>query len=76
MGRRARFQHIVKPWKIIDGRRKSAIAFAEELGEAPTRRGRRTSISGAIDLSMELLEQVQRDGDAQGDRHLRRRRQQ
>ncbi|MGM3168369.1 DUF1194 domain-containing protein, partial [Bacillus cereus group sp. BC254] len=27
-------------------------------GEAPTRRGRRTSISGAIDLSMALLEQA------------------
>ncbi len=51
------FQHIVKPWTIIDTPQ-SAIAFAEELGEAPTRRGRRTSISGAIDLSMALLEQA------------------
>lgn len=50
------FQHIVKPWTIIDSPQ-SAMAFAEELGEAPTRRGRRTSISGAIDLSMALLEQ-------------------
>lgn len=50
------FQHVVKPWTIIDSPQ-SAIAFAEELGEAPTRRGRRTSISGAIDLSMALLEQ-------------------
>ncbi|AMJ63851.1 hypothetical protein AXW83_20800 [Bosea sp. PAMC 26642] len=49
------FQHIVKPWTIIDTPQ-SAIAFAEELGEAQTRRGRRTSISGAIDLSVELLE--------------------
>ena len=50
------FQHIVKPWTVIESPQ-SAIAFAEELGEAPTRRGRRTSISGAIDLSMALLEQ-------------------
>ncbi len=51
------FQHIVKPWTIIDSPQ-SAIAFAEELGEAPTRRGRRTSISGAIELSMALLDQA------------------
>lgn len=51
------FQHIVRPWKIIDGPA-AAIAFAEELGEAPTRRGRRTSISAAIDLSVSLLEQA------------------
>ena len=50
------FQHIVRPWKVIDGPA-AAIAFAEELGEAPTRRGRRTSISGAIDLGVQLLEQ-------------------
>lgn len=50
------FQHIVRPWKIIDSPQ-TAIAFAEELAEAPTRRGRRTSISGAIELSMALLEQ-------------------
>jgi hypothetical protein len=51
------FQHIVRPWTVIETPQ-SAIAFAEELGEAPTRRGRRTSISGAIDLSMALLEQA------------------
>lgn len=51
------FQHVVKPWTIIDSPQ-SAIAFAEELGEAPTRRGRRTSISGAIELGMTLLEQA------------------
>ncbi len=50
------FQHVVKPWTIIDTPQ-SAIAFAEELGEAPTRRGRRTSISGAIELGMTLLDQ-------------------
>jgi hypothetical protein len=51
------FQFVVKPWTIIDTPQ-SAVAFAEELGEAPTRRGRRTSISGAIDLGMSLLEQA------------------
>lgn len=51
------FQFVVKPWTIIDTPQ-SAIAFAEELGEAPTRRGRRTSISGAIDLGMQLLDQA------------------
>lgn len=49
------FQHIVKSWTVIETPQ-SAIAFAEELGEAPTRRGRRTSISGAIDLGLALLE--------------------
>lgn len=51
------FQHIVKPWTIIETPQ-SAIAFAEELGEAQTRRGRRTSISAAIDLGVSLLEQA------------------
>ncbi len=50
------FQHVVKPWTILETPQ-SAIAFAEELGEAQTRRGRRTSISAAIDLSVQLLEQ-------------------
>lgn len=49
------FQHVVRPWTIIESPQ-SAIAFAEELGEAPTRRGRRTSVSGAIDFGMALLE--------------------
>ena len=51
------FQHVVKPWTIIDTPA-SAIAFAEELGEAQTRRGRRTSISAAIDTAVQLLEQA------------------
>ncbi|OYX02479.1 MAG: hypothetical protein B7Z14_03280 [Bosea sp. 32-68-6] len=51
------FQHVVKPWTIIDTPQ-SAIAFAEELGEAQTRRGRRTSISAAIDLGVQLIEQA------------------
>lgn len=51
------FQQVVKPWTVIDTPQ-SAIAFAEELGEAPTVRGRRTSISSAIDLGVLLLEQA------------------
>ncbi|MCO5090234.1 DUF1194 domain-containing protein [Bosea sp. (in: a-proteobacteria)] len=50
------FQYVVRPWKVIDGPA-AAVAFAEELGEAPTRRGRRTSISAAIDFGVQLLEQ-------------------
>lgn len=51
------FRHVVKPWTIIETPQ-SAIAFSEELAEAQTRRGRRTSISGAIELSMDLLDQA------------------
>lgn len=50
------FQHIIKPWTIIETPQ-SAVAFADELSEAQTRRGRRTSISAAIDLGVSLLEQ-------------------
>jgi hypothetical protein len=47
-------QYVVIPWMIIDSPQ-SAEAFAEKLAEAPTRRGRRTSVSGAIDLGMKML---------------------
>jgi hypothetical protein len=50
-------QHIVLPWTVIDGSA-SAVALAEKLAEAPTRRGRRTSISGAIDTSMKLFDEA------------------
>ncbi len=50
-------QHIVLPWTVLDGA-SSAIAFAEKLAEAPTRRGRRTSISGAIDTSTRLFDEA------------------
>ena len=49
-------QYVVIPWMIIDNPQ-SADAFAEKLAEAPTRRGRRTSVSGAIDLGVRMLEQ-------------------
>jgi hypothetical protein len=51
------FRHLVRPWTILETPQ-SAIAFAEELAEAQTRRGRRTSISGAIELGVEMLEQA------------------
>jgi Protein of unknown function (DUF1194) len=47
-------QYVVVPWMIIDSPH-SAEAFAEKLAEAPTRRGRRTSVSGAIDLGVRML---------------------
>jgi Protein of unknown function (DUF1194) len=50
-------QHVVLPWTVVDGAA-SAIALAEKLAEAPTRRGRRTSISGAIDTSMRLFDEA------------------
>jgi hypothetical protein len=48
-------QHVVVPWTLIDGP-SAAIAFAEELEARPIRRARRTSISGAIDMSLRLLD--------------------
>ncbi|MGL4727238.1 MAG: DUF1194 domain-containing protein [Bosea sp. (in: a-proteobacteria)] len=50
-------QYVTVPWMIIDSA-DAADAFAEKLAEAPTRRGRRTSVSGAIDLSMRQLNDV------------------
>jgi hypothetical protein len=46
---------VVVDWTVIDGK-ESAARFADELLAAPTRSGRRTSISSAIVSSMELLE--------------------
>jgi hypothetical protein len=42
-------------WSLIDGP-ESASAFAAKLAAAPYRRAQRTSISGAIDGAMKLLE--------------------
>ncbi len=50
-------QFVTVPWMIIDSA-EAADAFAEKLAEAPTRRGRRTSVSGAIDLGMRMLGEV------------------
>jgi hypothetical protein len=48
-------QHVVVRWTVIDGP-ESANAFADALSRSPPRRGPRTSISGAIDASVRLLE--------------------
>ncbi len=47
-------RHVIADWGIIDTEA-SARAFAEELRAAPIRRARRTSITGAIDFSMDQL---------------------
>lgn len=48
-------QKIVIPWRVIDGP-ESADAVAKEILLAPLRRASRTSISGAINFSMQLFE--------------------
>lgn len=48
-------QHIVVPWRLIDGP-ESADAFAAEIARAPVRRASRTSISGALAFAMPLFE--------------------
>lgn len=48
-------QKIVLPWQIIDGP-ESADAVAAEIRKAPLRRASRTSISGAINFAVPLLE--------------------
>lgn len=48
-------QDVTMPWTVIDGPA-SARAFAEKLTEAPYRRARRTSISGAIDYAVQMFD--------------------
>lgn len=48
--------HLV-PWTVIDSPA-TALAFAAELEKQPTRRGRRTSVSGAIDHGVKLLDEM------------------
>lgn len=48
-------QDVLLPWTVIDGP-ESARAVADRLAEAPYRRARRTSISGAIDKAMQMFE--------------------
>ena len=47
-------QDVLLPWTVIDGP-ESARAVADRLSEAPYRRARRTSISGAIDKAMQMF---------------------
>ena len=48
-------QKIIVPWTVIDNP-ESAMAFAGRLEAQPTRRGPRTSVSGAIDFGVRLLD--------------------
>jgi hypothetical protein len=48
-------QKIIIPWRVIDGP-ETADAVANEIMQAPVRRGSRTSISGAINFAMPLFE--------------------
>jgi hypothetical protein len=50
-------QHHLIPWTVIDSPA-AAMAFADELEKQPTRRGQRTSVSGAIDFSVKQLEDI------------------
>jgi Protein of unknown function (DUF1194) len=47
-------QRVIVPWMVIDDA-ESAMAFADRLAVQPTRRGPRTSVSGAIDFGARLL---------------------
>ncbi len=49
-------QYIVVPWTVLEGS-EDAIDFAARLSEGRPRRGPRTSISGAIDFGVGLLDQ-------------------
>jgi hypothetical protein len=47
-------QKVIVPWTVIEDP-ESAMAFAGRLAAQPTRRGPRTSVSGAIDFGVRLL---------------------
>jgi hypothetical protein len=49
-------QKIIIPWRVIDGP-ETADAVASEILKTPIRRASRTSISGAINFAMALLEE-------------------
>ena len=49
------FNRVVLDWTIIDGKQ-SAEAFANQVRNAPRTPGRRTSISGAIEMGALMLE--------------------
>src|SRR5919112_711885 len=51
------YQNVIVPWTIIDGP-EAAMKFADGLHDNPIGRLRRTSISGAIDFGVKLLDQT------------------
>ena len=64
-------QKVVLPWTVIDGP-ESAVEFSDKLARAPTERIFQTSISGAIEFGLGLLDQsgvepVRRVIDISGD---------
>lgn len=64
-------QKVIIPWRVVDGP-ESAGAVAAEILKAPLRRASRTSISGAINYSLQLFEQnphtgIRRVIDVSGD---------
>jgi hypothetical protein len=51
------YQNVIVPWTVIDGS-ESAVRFADGLGNSPIGRVMRTSISGAIDFGVKLLDKT------------------
>jgi hypothetical protein len=49
-------QKVIVPWTILDNS-ESLMAFADKVATTPLRRAQRTSISGAIDFGVKLLEE-------------------
>jgi hypothetical protein len=51
----AHIQHMVVPWRVIDGP-ETADSVANDIARSPLRRGARTSISGALLYAMPLFD--------------------
>ncbi len=47
-------QKVIVPWSVLDNP-ESVLAFADRIASVPLRRAQRTSVSGAIDFSANLL---------------------
>lgn len=48
-------QKVIVPWTVLDNP-ETILAFADRIASTPLRRAQRTSISGALDFSVKLLE--------------------
>ncbi|KAB0267546.1 DUF1194 domain-containing protein [Microvirga brassicacearum] len=49
-------QKIIVPWTVLDSR-EGLMAFADKIASTPLSRAQRTSISGALDFSVKLLDE-------------------
>jgi hypothetical protein len=49
-------QRVVVPWSVLDDP-ESIMAFADKIASTPLRRAQRTSLSGAIDFGVKLLDE-------------------